>query len=403
MLRVSKSIIAVTACAGLLALQPALGQSQRTGVGRFLTPVFDDDAAYTPSALDVGEDGHIVVAATEPGGTYTVSAALVARFDGTGRKLWERSPAARADLVSTMIARTAPGGDTMVLYDESPNEQPQLVLLRLAVTGKELWRRQLGPGAPSDLLVETDGAAIVSGSARREKGNAFDALILRVNADGKVAWRRQVAGDRPDGGNTADLLRFAGAGKSGGPYLAGGLADIAYADNSSVSASRGLLIKLNGDGQVAWRRSFGTGATLTMVSGLAAAVPGDFFVVTLTETSNGGQFFELSRLQGDGTPLWTRPMPGPAGQEINDAAAAPNGGLVLAGSEADGNSRAAVLILLDRDGIERQRVNYRGYKMRRVLAVRPYPTGGYAVLFEGAGSATDSTLYLARVDASGRF
>ena len=69
----------------------------------------------------------------------------------------------------------------------------------------------------------------------------------------------------------------------------------------------------------------------------------------------------------------------------------------------DGDSRAAVLIQLDRDGVERQRVNYRGYKMRRALAVRPYPTGGYAVLFEGAGSATDSTLYLARVDASGRF
>jgi hypothetical protein len=302
-----------------------------------------------------------------------------------------------------MIARAAPGGDTMVLHDESPGEQPQLVLLRLAVTGKELWRRSLGPGVPSDMLVEPDGAAIVSGSARREKGNAFDALILRVAADGKIAWRRQVAGDKQDGGNTADLLRFAGPGRSGGPYIAGGLADIAYADNFSVDASRGLLVKLGRSGQVAWRRTFGTGATLTMVAGLATRPGGDLFVVTLSETSSGGQFFELSHLQSDGTTLWSRPLPGPPGQEVNDIAAAPNGGLVLAGSEADGDSRAAVLLQLDRDGIERQRVNYRGYKVRRTLAVRPYPTGGYAVLFEGAGSAGDSTLYLARVDASGRF
>ncbi len=390
----SKLILATCAAAcaatctvtGLL-LQPAFGQSQRTSVGRFLSPVFDDDQAYTP---------------TVPGGAYTVSAALVARFDGAGRKLWERSPAARADLVSTMVARAAPGGDTVVLYDESPTEQPQLVLLRLAVTGKELWRRQLGPGAPSDLLVEADGTVVVSGSARHEKSSAFDALVLRVKPDGKIAWRRQVPGERPDGGNTADLLRFAGNSQSGNGYIAGGLADIAYADNATVNASRGLLVKLNSNGEVAWRRSFGTGSTLTMVSGIASSAA-DIFVVTLTESSNGGQFFELSRVAADGTVAWTRPLPGPPDQEINDIAPASNGGLVLAGSEADGNSRAAVLIQLDHDGVERQRVNYRGYKMRRALMVRPYPTGGFALLFEGSGSTVDSTLYLARVDPSGRF
>ncbi|MEO8559715.1 MAG: PQQ-binding-like beta-propeller repeat protein [Rhodospirillales bacterium] len=382
----------------LVASGPALAQSQRTAVGRFLTSVFDDNRPYVPTSLDVGEDGHIVIAATVSGGPYTVSAALVARFDGTGKKLWERSPAARADLVSTMIARTAPHGDTMVLFDDSPTEQPQLVLLRLAVTGKELWRRQLGPGAPSDLLVEPDGAAIVSGSARRDKGSAFDALVLRVAPDGKVAWRRQVPGEKADSGNTADLVRGAG----GGQYIAGGLTDIAYADNSTVNASRGLLVKLGSDGQIAWRRSFGSGNTLTMVSGLAAS-GADMFVVTLTESSGGGQFFELSRVAANGTVAWTRPLAGPPDQEINDIAPAPNGGLVLAGSEPNGDSRAAVLILLDRDGIERQRVNYRGYKMRRALMARPYPTAGFAVLFEGAGSSSDATLYLARVDASGRF
>jgi len=382
----------------LLSAPPAAGQAQRSGVGRFLMPVFDDSQAYTPSSLDVGADGHIVVAATAPGSQYTVSAALVARFDGAGRKLWERSPAARADLVSTMLARAAPGGDTMVLHDETPNDQPQLVLLRLDVNGKELWRRALGNGAASDLLVEPDGAALIAGSARREKGGAFDALALRVSNDGKVVWRRQVPGEKPNAGNTADLLRAAGNGQ----YLLGGLGDIAYADNLSVNASRGLLVRLASDGQIAWRRSFGSDTGLTMVSGLTMSAS-DAFVVTLTELSSGGQFFELSRVQANGTVLWTRPLPGPADQEINDIAATANGGLVLVGSEPSGESRTAVMIALDGEGIERLRVNYRGYKMRRALLVRPYPTGGFAMLFEGAGTANDSVLYVARVDPSGRF
>ncbi len=394
------------ACA-LLAAQSSFGQAQRSSIGRFLTPVFDEESTYTPSSLDVGEDGHIVVAATVPGDLYTVATALVARFDGAGRKLWERSPTSRADLVSTMIARAAPGGDTMVLHDETPDDQPQLVLLRLAVTGKELWRRQLGAGAPSDLLVERDGAAIVSGSARRDKdkgkGKGFDALVMRVTPEGKVAWRRQIPGTRQDGGNTADLVRAAVTGQPGGPYLVGGLADISFADSNAVESSRGLLAKLGSDGKILWQRSLGDEAGLTMVSGLVGMGAGDSYALSLSEGSGGAQFLQLSRIRPDGQVSWTRPLPGPADQEINDIARAPNGWLVLAGSEADGDGRVAVLVMLDGDGVERARVNYRGYKMRRTLMVRPYPTGGYAVLFEGAGSSSVGTLYLARVDAAGRF
>jgi hypothetical protein len=387
----------------LLAPPPALAQAQRSSLGRFLAPVFDDDATYAPSSLDVGEDGHIVVAATVPGDLDTVSAALVARFDGTGRKLWERSPAAAVDLVSAMIARTAPGGDTMVLHDEAPNDQPQLVLLRLATSGKELWRRPLGPGAASDLLVERDGTALVSGSVRRDKDKGFDALVMRITPGGKVAWRRQIPGDKRDGGNTADLLRAAVHGQPGGPYVVGGLADIAYADNNTVQSSRGLLARLGGDGTIQWQRHFGGDDGLTMVSGLVGTASGDTYALSLTESAGGGQFLQLSRVRPDGQLAWTRPLSGPPDQEVNDIARAPAGGLVLAGSEADGDSRTAVLVLLDGEGIERARINYRGYRMRRALMVRPYPTGGYAVLFEGAGPSRDGTLYLARVDASGRF
>lgn len=387
----------------LLAAPPTQAQAQRSSLGRFLTPVFDDDAGYTPSSLDVGEDGYIVVAATVPGDLATVSAALVARFDGAGRKLWERSPASRADLVSTMIARAAPGGDTMVLHDEAPDDQPQLVLLRLATSGKELWRRQLGPGAASDLLVERDGTALVSGSVRRDKDKGFDALVMRIKPDGTLAWRRQIASDKPDTGNTADLLRSAFAGQAGGPYVVGGLADIAYGDGNTVQSSRGLLAGLGGDGTVQWRRSLGGDDGLTMVSGLVGMTGGKTYALSLTEGAGGAQFLQLSRVGPDGQIAWTRPLAGPSDQEVNDMARAPAGGLVLAGSEADGDSRAAVLVLLDGEGIERARVNYRSYRMRRALMVRPYPTGGYAVLFEGAGPSSGGTLYLARVDASGRF
>ena len=124
----------------------------------------------------------------------------------------------------------------------------------------------------------------------------------------------------------------------------------------------------------------------------------------LSETASGKQQLDLTRLSPDGKIMWTRPLAGVAGQEITDMTAQSDGRLVLVGSEPAGDKRSAIFIELDNEGIERQRVSYRGYKLARAVSVRVHPLGGYAILFEGpAGSGYDFTAYLALTDATGRF
>ena len=81
-----------------------------------------------------------------------------------------------------------------------------------------------------------------------------------------------------------------------------------------------------------------------------------------------------------------------------------DGRIVMVGSEPAGDKRSAIFIEIDGEGVERQRVSYRGYKLARAISVRAHPLGGYAILFEGpAGSGFDFTAYLALTDATGRF
>lgn len=375
---------------------------QQTGAprGLFLIQPFDG-VPLTITSLDVAASGEIVLAALPAEGANDDLGMRVARFDAAGRRLWERNPAPKAEFVTSVVARATGLDHTLVAHDETPKEHTQLALVRLDGKGQTLWRRELGPGTVSDLATDGDAGAILSGSVAREKSGEIEALVMRVAGDGTPVWRRRFTGERRDGGNSAELLRLAE-----GRALVGGLADIVYDQDDAVVSSRGMAMKLQADGQPLWRRFFGDGDSLAMVAGIAAGPMGDAYVLALSELpSGGGQFVELVRLWSEGSVAWRRPLAGPSGQEINDMAALPDGGLVLVGSEPQGQDmRAAVLIVLDGEGIERSRVNYRGYKMRRALMVRPHPAGGFVVLFEGpAGSRFDVTNYLARVDAQGRF
>ncbi len=369
--------------------------------GLFLIQPFDG-APLTITSLDVAASGEIVLAAVPGEGASEDLGVRVVRLDAAGRRLWERNPAAKAEFVTTVIARAAGADHTLVAHDETPKEQAQLAMVRLDGKGQTLWRRELGPGTVSDLAVDGHFGAVVSGSVAREKTGEIETLVMRVTGEGAPVWRRRFAGERKDGSNSGELLRLTQNGA-----LVGGLADIVHDKDDTVLSSRGMAMRLQADGQPLWRHFFGDGNSLAMVAGMAVGPMGDAYVLALSELpSGGGQFVELVRIRADGSIAWRRPLAGPTDQEINDLVALPDGnGLALAGSEPQGQDlRAAVLIFLDGEGIERARVNYRGYKMRRALMVHPHPAGGFVMLFEGpAGSGFDSTNYLARVDAQGRF
>ena len=374
-----------------LAAAPAWPQS-------FLATAFDGDGKFQPISLDVSADGALIVTGIDSGSSPQFAAVRVARFDAAGRKLWERNPAQRSEFVSTVIARAAPHGWTAVLHDETPSDSPQMVMLMLDQNGQTLWRRVIGPGAPSDLLVLADNSLLAAGAANRARGSTFEAVVIRVGLDSKPLWRRGLTTGADSGGSTAEVLRVVGDG-----FLVAGMSDIAYSGDQAT-ASKGWLFRLDGQGKLLWQQSLAGAAPLTMLSAAVTTQAGDSFAIMLTETASGNQQLDLTKIDPNGKVLWTRPLAGVPGQEITDMAALADGRLVLVGSEPNGDKRSAIFVEVDSEGIERQRISYRGYKLARAVSVRIHPLGGFAILFEGpAGSGFDFTAYVALTDATGRF
>lgn len=390
---------------GATALPPSPAAAQKAEQEpeqrAFLTIAFEGPALFTPTALDVAEDGTLTVAAIESGEPGPATELRVGRFDATGRRIWERNPAPRAEFATTVIARAGMADTTLVLHDETPGEVPQLAVIKLDARGRVLWRRPLGPGAASDLLPLSDGTVMIAGSNKGSRPNEIDALVMRLGEDGKPLWRQAFVGQRKDAGNSADILRRL----ADGAIAVGGLTDIVLSGDEQASASRGWIFALDGNGQQRWQQPLAEGGELSVLAGLTIAEDGALFGLVAAETQpGGGQRYTLVKISPTGDIAWQRPIADYPDQEVNDLVALPDGTLVLAGSEPAGDVRAAFLAALDGEGKERWRVNYRGYKLRRAVAARPHPQGGIAVLFEGpAGSGYDTTAYLGLLGSNGRF
>src|SRR4051812_15350775 len=87
-----------------------------------------------------------------------------------------------------------------------------------------------------------NGGAIVAGYTTDDSGNE-DGLIVRVNNEGDVVWRRELTGE-VGGKKNDDLWSIQ-------PDGAGGFVAAGYSDKA------GWLVRVNDAGDVSWQKTFG--------------------------------------------------------------------------------------------------------------------------------------------------
>lgn len=118
-----------------------------------------------------------------------------------------------------------------------PLSQPTVLLARPLSTPS--GRSDIGAG-----VLPIQGGALIAGwtSAGTE---APDGLLLRVNPDGDIVWRRQL------GGAGTDLLW------SILPDPAGGYVCVGFTGSSGAGSLDGWILHFDGDGSVAWEKTYG--------------------------------------------------------------------------------------------------------------------------------------------------
>ncbi len=96
-----------------------------------------------------------------------------------------------------------------------------------------------------------DGGVIIAGSTSSFGAGSVDAWIVKLNAEGTVQWQKAY------GGSGLDYTNFITQTSDGG-YIAAGLTTSFGAGGEDV-----WILKLNADGSIAWQKTYGGGANET--------------------------------------------------------------------------------------------------------------------------------------------
>lgn len=335
---------------------PAQAQAPRIASDR----VLGSGSAEAVAALD---DGSLVVAGRSGNAPRLVhlapSGKVIEDWTLPGSDAWPRAAAALPGAVAVVAGPADP-----------PGHEHGIAVWRLTLGAdgrlKQDWlrhfRRTVLDGGSGAVALD-DGGVVVTGWSG--KGSGAAGWVLRLDADGEAAWRRLALPFTEDGvfeaaaaaravngdvlvaayGSPAMdepggvwVLRFDAAGKDYAQKVIDELADehpaalAAFADGGFAvggwaapaedpKARAGWLARVDGNGRLAWERSW----PATAVTALAPLADGGLLVAG----SQSGEGW-LSRLDPGGAPLWQRRLGG-AGSGLAALALLPDGRAVAVG------------------------------------------------------------------------
>ncbi|EYF06126.1 hypothetical protein [Chondromyces apiculatus] len=288
-------------------------------------------AGLTSEAVTAG-DGTVTTGSYVP---------LFVKLDTSGHPLWSRSfPEARAKLERLRIddeGRLTLAGAAREILDFGDGPHPPIgesdvFVARFDANGLILWSRRLGGDARInlfDVAVDHMGHTILVGSFEGTidlgRGSltsvgslvgAHDGLVVKLDPEGNTLWSVSFGGPGNDGATAVAVDDASNL------LVAGSIDDATTADRSAPVDSNtrdALLMKLDPDGAMQWRRTFG-GPGLDTLQELAIDAQGDLSALGLFTqedplgtplfVGDHGMLSMVVRFDPSGIPRWAHDFGG---------------------------------------------------------------------------------------------
>ncbi len=194
-------------------------------------------------------------------------------------------------------------------------------LIKFSSTLSTLWNKKYN-AAPNDLPTAvaptSDGGVIMAASASSENSENVDISLIKINAQGGMQWKKSFGGDSID--FPVDVLQTDDKG-----YI------IAAYSNSFSESSQFYLIKTDSHGNKQWEKTYPS-MTADQTVAIIPAKAGGFIVVG---NSYGGMNWEnitAIKISKQGNLMWRKDYGGSRNDEVSDIIADPDGGYIIAGS-----------------------------------------------------------------------
>lgn len=277
------------------------------------------------------------------------------KVDATGRKLWDRTYGGADRDILTTITATADGGfllggnsDSPDSYDKTHANRGALDywVLKLDAQGNKVWDRTVGGDGHDflqEVLLTADGgyllagtsSSTISGERSQASRGGSDFWLVKLDAQGTVAW------DRVLGGNLADFLSDVEPTADGG-YLLVGASNSGIGDEKtqpSQGKTDGWVVKLNAQGVQQWDRTYG-GTEIDELTTVKQTADGSFLLAGNSNSgisgdktqANQGEFdYWLVKLDAQGNKRWDQTYGGSKNDYATTQLLTLDGGCLLGG------------------------------------------------------------------------
>lgn len=148
------------------------------------------------------KDGYVFAGMTESWGDSGKNMYVV-KIDEKGKRVWHQAFGGELDEVAHKVITTSDGGYLLVGYTSSDHRKlKDVYVVKLDTKGIAQWQRHYGGSADEEGLdvVAENDGYVIVGYTKSTKNLSSDLYLLKIDLDGLVVWKRSYGGEGNDGG-----------------------------------------------------------------------------------------------------------------------------------------------------------------------------------------------------------
>ncbi len=283
------------------------------------------------------DGGYIVAGNTNSFGAGGLDA-WVMKLDSTGFVQWQKTYGSPGDEWFDSIQQTTDGGYIASGYTDSFGAgNGNAWVIKLNADGTIAWQNTYGGtiyDEAQSIQQTTDGGYIVGGGTSSFGAGNGDVWVMKLNADGTIVWQKTYGGANYDWANSIQQTT------DGGYIVAGGT------NSFGVGNCNAWIIKLNADGTIAWQKTYG-GANCDWANSIQQTADGGYITSGYTDSFGAGNTTAwVIKLNTDGTIAWQNTYGGATYDAANSIRQTTDGGYVVAiDTESFGNGGDNLLLM----------------------------------------------------------
>ena len=264
--------------------------------------------------------------------------AWVVKLTSNGSISWQKTYGADGWEELTSVCETSGGGYIAAGHSDPGGQSTDLWVVKLDADGTVDWNRVYGGNDGEDTYAgieqTTDGGYILAGRTESFGAGDLDAWVLKLNANGSVAWQKLLGGE--DREQVISIQQT-----SDGGYIVGARTMTYGHGDKDV-----WILKLASDGSVGWQKTYG-GELEEELRFLRQTSDGGYIVVTKTESfGNGDTDLWIMKLRPDGSVAGQKTFGGTLGESAEAFVLCSDGSIVICGeTESFGEGASDVWLL----------------------------------------------------------